>query len=325
MYVRVVPLDDAHPTRSIALAFTTLIFPTFLYRRAGSRAIMLFTYTAAVFAALQALTLAQSTELSGKVGPLTSIEDKKAVKTCDITDYGGKTDSDISAAINDAFAACKNGGVVVIPSGNYNLENWVLLKNGKAWGLQLDGIITRTGTEEGNMIFIEHTSDFELFSTTSKGAIQGHGFEFHKDGSISGPRLLRLYDVSDFAVHDIALVDSPSFHLTIDTCKNGEIYNMAIRGGAHGGLDGISLWSENMWVHDVMVTNKVGCSRTPSLNGANRTDKRAGRMRHREVALEEHPRRERLLQLVRRLRHGLSGTRRRRLRHHLPQYLHGPL
>lgn len=218
---------------------------------------MLFTYTAAVFAALQTLTLAQSTELSGKVGPLTSIEDKKAVKTCDITDYGGKTDSDISSAINDAFAACKAGGVVVVPSGNYNLENWVLLKNGKAWALQLDGTITRTGTEEGNMIFIEHTSDFELFSTTSKGAIQGHGYEFHKDGSLSGPRLLRLYDVSDFAVHDIALVDSPAFHLTIDTCKNGEIYNMAIRGGAHGGLDGISLWSENMWVHDVMVTNKV--------------------------------------------------------------------
>jgi hypothetical protein len=157
---------------------------------------MLFTYTAAVFAALQALTLAQSIELSGKVGPLTSIEDKKAVKTCDITDYGGKTNSDISSAINDAFAACKNGGVVVIPSGNYNLENWVLLKNGKAWAIQLDGIITRTGTEEGNMIFIEHTSDFELFSTTSKGAIQGHGFEFHKDGSLDGPRLLRLYDVT---------------------------------------------------------------------------------------------------------------------------------
>ena len=218
---------------------------------------MLFTYTAAIFTALQALALAQSTELSGKVGPLTSIKDKKAVKTCDITDYGGKTDSDISSAINDAFAACKTGGVVVIPSGNYNLENWVALKNGKAWALQLDGVITRTGTEEGNMIFIDHTSDFELFSTTSKGAIQGHGYEFHKTGSISGPRLLRLYDVSNFAVHDISLVDSPSFHFSIDTCTNGEVYNMAIRGAAHGGLDGIDVCSENIWIHDVMVTNKV--------------------------------------------------------------------
>ena len=218
---------------------------------------MFFTYSITALAALFALSSAQSTDLAGKVGPLTSIEDKKAVKTCDITDYGGKAGSDISTAINDAFAACKRGGVVVIPSGNYNLENWVLLKNGEAWGLQLDGTITRTGTDAGNMIFIEHTSDFELFSTTSKGAIQGHGYEFHKEGSISGPRLLRLYDVSDFAVHDIALVDSPSFHFTIDTCTNGEIYNMAIRGGAHGGLDGVDVWSENIWIHDVMVTNKV--------------------------------------------------------------------
>lgn len=218
---------------------------------------MHFSYTAAAFAAFYTLTSAQSADLSGKVGPLTSVEDKKAVKTCDITDYGAKADSDISTAINDAFAACKSGGVVVIPSGNYNLENWVVMKDGKAWALQLDGTITRTGKEEGNMIFIEHTSDFELFSTTSKGAIQGHGYEFHKDGSISGPRLLRLYDVSDFAVHDIALVDSPAFHLTVDSCNNGEIYNMAIRGGAHGGLDGISVWSENIWIHDCMVTNKV--------------------------------------------------------------------
>lgn len=218
---------------------------------------MHFPYTAAAFAAFYTLTSAQSADLSGKVGPLTSVEDKKAVKTCDITDYGAKADSDISTAINDAFAACKSGGVVVIPSGNYNLEKWVVMKDGKAWALQLDGTITRTGKEEGNMIFIEHTSDFELFSTTSKGAIQGHGYEFHKDGSISGPRLLRLYDVSDFAVHDIALVDSPAFHLTVDSCNNGEIYNMAIRGGAHGGLDGISVWSENIWIHDCMVTNKV--------------------------------------------------------------------
>lgn len=242
---------------------------------------MFLKYSAAVVAALHALALAQSVDLAGNVGPLTSIEDKKAVKTCDIADYGGKANSDISAAINDAFAACKTGGVVVIPSGNYNLEDWVDLKNGKAWALQLDGIITRTGTDGGNMIFIEHSSDFELFSTTAKGAVQGHGYEFHKDGSISGPRLLRMYKVSNFAVHDIALVDSPSFHFSLDSCDNGEVYNMAIRGGHHGGLDGIDVWSERIWIHDVMVTNKVSRLRpnvefslTPSRMNALRSSRR---------------------------------------------------
>jgi rhamnogalacturonan hydrolase len=62
-------------------------------------------------------------------------------------------------------------------------------------------------------------------------------------------------------VHDIALVDSPSFHFSMDTCTNGEVYNMAIRGGNKGGLDGIDVWSDNMWIHDVMVTNKGEKSR----------------------------------------------------------------
>lgn len=116
---------------------------------------------------------------------------------------------------------------------------------------------------------IEHTSDFELFSSTSSGAVQGYGYKYHVDGSLSGPRILRLYDVSDFSVHDIALVDgelvvygshsvltcailtlAPAFHFSLDTCSNGEVYNMAIRGGNSGGSDGIDVWSTNMWIHD---------------------------------------------------------------------------
>lgn len=101
------------------------------------------------------------------------------------------------------------------------------------------------------MFMIEHSSDFELFSSTSRGAVQGSGYEFHSQGSLDGPRILRLYEVSDFSVHDVALVDSPAFHFSMDTCENGEVYNMAIRGGNSGGLDGIDVWSTNIWVHDV--------------------------------------------------------------------------
>jgi rhamnogalacturonan hydrolase len=65
--------------------------------------------------------------------------------------------------------------------------------------------------------------------------------------------------VTNFAIHDIALVDSPAFHLTLDTCNQGEVYNMIIRGGNEGGLDGIDLWGFDLWVHDVEVTNKDEC------------------------------------------------------------------
>lgn len=65
--------------------------------------------------------------------------------------------------------------------------------------------------------------------------------------------------MTNFAIHDIALVDSPAFHLSLDTCNQGEVYNMIIRGGNEGGLDGIDLWGFDIWVHDIEVTNKDEC------------------------------------------------------------------
>lgn len=152
------------------------------------------TFLAAVMA-VAAPAAAQSADITDSVGPLTTIEDKKAVKTCDITDYGAKADgeTDISSAITKAFADCKAGGVLVIPEGDYALQEWVLLNEGEAWAFQLDGTIYRTGTEYGNMIFIEHTTDSEFFSSTGAGAMQGYGYEIYKNGG-DAARLLRFYD-----------------------------------------------------------------------------------------------------------------------------------
>lgn len=196
-----------------------------------------------------------SAELSGSVGPTTSYSTKASNQICNVLDYGAVADNstDIGAAISSAWDDCKSGGVVYIPSGDYALETFVTLTGGSSCAINIDGILYRTGTDGGNMIFIEHTSDFELFSSTSKGAVQGFGWEYHDDGDITGPRILRLYEVTDFSVHDLALVDSPSFHFSMDTCENGEIYNMIIRGAEEGGLDGIDIWSDNIWVHDARL------------------------------------------------------------------------
>ncbi|KAI7162641.1 Rhamnogalacturonase [Hortaea werneckii] len=217
-----------------------------------------------------ALVAGQSADIRGSVGPLTEISAKKAVKTCDVTDYGATADgeTDISDALNQAFEACSSGGVVVVPEGDFALSTWVTLSGGDAWALQLDGTIYRTGTDEGNMIMIKHGTDFEMFSSTGKGAMQGYGYKMHGDGSAAGPRLLRLYDMTSFSVHDLALVDAPMFHFSMDTCDSGEVYNMAIRGGDMGGLDGIDVWSTNIWIHDIEVTNKDECVtvKSPSKN-----------------------------------------------------------
>ncbi|KAF4624337.1 hypothetical protein G7Y89_g13834 [Cudoniella acicularis] len=189
-------------------------------------------------------------QLSGTVGPTTTTAEKAATKVCNILDYGGvaSTSTDNAAAIESAWAACVDGGEVYIPAGLGELN-------------MIDGrstMLIRDRTADGNMIYIEHTTDFELYSSTSAGAVQGYGYVFHADGTY-GPRILRLYEVTDFSVHDLALVDSPAFHFTMDTCTNGEVYNMIIRGGNEGGLDGIDVWGTNIWIHDVEVTNKDEC------------------------------------------------------------------
>jgi rhamnogalacturonan hydrolase len=211
--------------------------------------------------ALSLLLSTVSAQLTKSVGPLTKTSAKRSVKQCNVLDYGAKADksTDLAPGLTAAFNACKSGGVVIIPSGNYALAAWVTLSGGNAWALQLDGMIYRNAATGGNMIFIEHTTDFELFSSTSSGGMQGLGYQYHAKGDTSGPRLLRLYEATSFSVHDIVLVDSPLFHLTCDTCEQGEFYNMAIRGGNMGGIDGVDLWGDNLWAHDIEVTNKDEC------------------------------------------------------------------
>lgn len=100
-----------------------------------------------------------------------------------------------------------------------------------------------------------------------------------------GARNLRLYNVSHFSVHELALVDAPAFHFTLDTCDSGEVYNILIRGGNMGGFDRIDVWSTNIWIHDLEVTNKV--SMDESAQERMRLTP-LGRMRHCEVSVEQH-------------------------------------
>lgn len=234
---------------------------------------------------LLVLVGAAAAQLSGSVGPTTSTAAKRAKKTCNVLDYGAKADksTDLGAALVKAWAACASGGIgmyitfdlnhdpqpqpiiklhdanhlaVIVPSGDYAMSTWATLNKGTGVGLQLDGTIYRTGTAGGNMIAIQNSKDIEFFSSTGSGVMQGYGYEIHKTGSLSGARLLRVIKTSDFSVHDLKFVDAPAFHISLDTSTNGELYNLAIRGGDHGGLDGIDVWGTNIHIHDVMVTNK---------------------------------------------------------------------
>ncbi|KAF5023288.1 hypothetical protein F66182_4669 [Fusarium sp. NRRL 66182] len=200
-------------------------------------------------------------QLNGKVGPLTTHADKAAIKTCNIVNYGAKANAktDNGPAIQKAWDDCKvGGGEVYVPEGDYGLSTFLTLSSKKPMSFRLDGIIYRIGTAQGNMLLFKRIDDFEFYSSTSKGAIQGYGYEYHKQNKY-GPRILRFQNMNRFSIHDVALVDAPAFHFSLDTCTGGEVYNMVVHGGARGGLDGIDVWGSNIHIHDVEVSNKDEC------------------------------------------------------------------
>ncbi|KAK1760071.1 pectin lyase fold/virulence factor [Echria macrotheca] len=211
---------------------------------------------------LLAAAAVASAQLSGPVGPTTSRASKAAKKVCDILQYGGvaSATADNSGAIVKAWNACKAGGQVLIPAGSFGLAKWVDLSGGRGVAFNLEGVLYRVSnaTEGGTMISVRDTDDFEFYSGNGKGAVQGYGWEFHKNNKY-GPRILRFTKVTNFSVHDLALVDSPAFHFTADTCTNGEVYNLIVHGGDRGGLDGVDVWGTNIWVHDVEVSNRDEC------------------------------------------------------------------
>ncbi|EED79070.1 rhamnogalacturonase-like protein [Postia placenta Mad-698-R] len=198
-----------------------------------------------------------SAQLSGSVGPTTPLSDKSTL--CNILDYGGNIgSSDIGPAIQKAFDV---GTLVRVPNlirilaGDYDMQTWVTLTGGSSWAFRLDGLITRTATTGGNMIAVENAYDFEFYSKNSAGGIQGAGYQCRNDG----PRLIRMVTSERWSLHDLILVDSPEFHLVIQQGSGGEVYNLAIRGADIGGSDGVDVWGENYWIHDVEVTNRDEC------------------------------------------------------------------
>lgn len=220
-------------------------------------------------------------QYSGHVGPTVPATSK--MYECNVLNYGAKADNatDIGPAIKSAFTNCilKNtNSRLIVPEGNYLLSSTVLLNGGSNWAFQLDGLITVdynayvSGALSGNALFFQRMKEFEIYSSNGKGAIQGQGYRYrmrpNQDGRSGWPRLLRVYISSNFSVHDIKLVDAPSFHLVVGNATNAEISRITIRGGNQGGLDGVDISGVNYYVHHVEVTNRdeCVCVKSPSQN-----------------------------------------------------------
>lgn len=219
-------------------------------------------YRAYLLLLLSLLSLSHA-QLTGSVGPLTSYQDKARTKVCDITDYGAVADgkTDIGDALQEAWDDCSTGGLIYIPPAdeNYALATCMTLKHGEAVAVQIDGVIARDTEECGHLIVFQDTNDLEVFSGNSMGALQGYGYKLLQDGNY-GPRFFRFKYVTNFSVHGFATIDSAAYYYVFQECTNGEIYNLLVRGVTTiGATDGFDISGENIWVHDIEVTNGDEC------------------------------------------------------------------
>ena len=112
------------------------------------------------------------------------------------------------------------------------METGVTLNQGTGWAFQLDGLITLTsnGAFNGNAFVIENGRDIEFFSSNNLGAINGQGYITRITASGQNARLVRFITCSDVSIHNIILVDSPTFHFVMDGVSNFELYYVTIRG-----------------------------------------------------------------------------------------------
>ncbi|CEJ61946.1 Putative Glycoside hydrolase family 28 protein [Penicillium brasilianum] len=234
-----------------------------------------------------------ASQLVGTVGPSTPLNEKTI--ECNVLNYGAVADNstDISSAVEKAFTECvlqSPKSRLIIPEGDYLLSKSVVLSNGTNWAFQLDGLITAAydgdwavdrnlilqglaGSElinstingEGDAKFlldvlvIINAVDFEFYSSTGTGAIQGQGYLYRNANNTERPRLVRLISPTNASVHDLILVDSPKFHIVLDFMLNVEVYHLTIRGANLGSYDGIDAIGTNYYIHDNEVTNRDEC------------------------------------------------------------------
>lgn len=217
----------------------------------------------ALLAGLALYTQRGLAQLTGTVGPTSTFVHKADIQICDVTDYGASDSTDFGVAFTAAWNACTasgEGGLVYIPPGEYPLQTAVSVKDVDNMAVQFDGTVYRDAEITADYFFeFENLGNFELFSGNSQGAVQGYGYEYLENGD-NGARLFLFQYCSDTSLHGLTLVDSPWYYVNVKGCENMEIYNMRVYGAtSEGGDDAFDVSGDNIWVHDVEVTNGDEC------------------------------------------------------------------
>jgi len=148
----------------------------------------------------------------------------------------GVTDQTIP--LQKAIDSCSKagGGTLIIPKGTYVISPITMNSN---VNLYLDTLATLLGTPvmanytvNGKLLNLIGGDSLHNVSITGKGTIDGNGAPwwaaFNANNSISRPRLVYLTQILNLTIDGITLVNSPSFHIVPNQCKNVTINNITI-------------------------------------------------------------------------------------------------
>jgi len=186
-------------------------------------------------------------------------------KTCNVLDYGGKADNktDLGPAVINTYNGCvkgSSGNTLLVPSGLFLLNSNINL-GGSGYTVQLDGTITIAFNTALAGTMLQFT-DCSSITLTGAGKILSQGSFWRPNNDLSKypsrPRLVRFQNCNNCVINNIALINSPMFHLTL-IGNNNVISNMVVDADIIGETDAFDISGNNNYVHNVEVTNGDEC------------------------------------------------------------------
>ncbi|KAJ3084938.1 hypothetical protein HK100_009216, partial [Physocladia obscura] len=206
----------------------------------------------------------------GAVIPGSTFVESATIAACNILSYppttkNGTTDygPSIWAAYNDCIKT-KQSDVLLVPAGKTFDVNVFGTLGGSNWKFQLDGTLNflfNPAVNSGTLLIWSHATNVTL---TGTGTIVGNGALWRPNNSVtaypSRPRLIRFQQSESIIITGkLVLLNSPMFHITLDTCNNSLVEGVRIVADNIGATDGIDISGNNNIVRNVAVQNGDEC------------------------------------------------------------------
>jgi polygalacturonase len=195
------------------------------------------------------------------------LQQVRGTALCNVMSFGAKGDgeSNDTLAILKAASACPQG--IYLPSSHVFLS-WPLAWTGLAAGfqLQIDGELRAPLAPSAwptplplSLIQVNNVSGFVL---SGNGLINGSGWEWWAartaNPALAAPFLVVINACDNFRVTDVALANSPMYHLVVMSSANGIVDGISVNAPSNSpNTDGVdpNAGVTNMTIQNVVIAN----------------------------------------------------------------------